>query len=251
MEVLFKDVMKWKPLLFCHLAIVVLLGSFLWPVTRAYWEIVDVAVFKFLNGTLLDHPWVQLFWAFVNHKKADLVEDAIFLFFFILAVVKAPQDQKIRRTAQFIFTVLLAGTLIYFVNRTLLREHVLIPRESPSLVVTPCVRLSQEIPWLTIKDETVACFPGDHATTLFLFAVLYTFFAGKRLGIYACLYAVFRLLPRLIVGAHWFTDIVVGTTCLVLFLLSWSLCTPLHTWMIDKIERLMKLFAHETKKDLV
>jgi membrane-associated phospholipid phosphatase len=242
--------MRWKPLLLCLTAIIFLLGSFLWPVTFALWQSLDTTVFKSLNHTLEGHPWIQVFWAFVNHRKADLVEDAIFLLFFILAIRAAPKEKKIRRTAEFIFCVLLAGCLIYFVNRTFLRSHVFIPRESPSLVVTPCIRLSQEVPWMVVKDETIACFPGDHATTLLLFTVLYSFYAGRKFGIAAALYALFRILPRLIVGAHWASDIIVGSGCLVLFFLSWALCTPFHLWCIGKIEKILTFRRpHEIEKD--
>lgn len=241
--------MRWKPFILCHFAILALVGSFLWPVTRHFWDIVDVAVFKSLNGTLVDHSFAQHFWAFINHKKADLVEDLVFLFFFIIGIKKA--TNRWQRAAQFIFTILLAGSCIYFVNRTFLRAHIIFPRESPSLVVTPCVRVSEQIPWLTIKDETAASFPGDHATTLLLFATLYSFFAGKRLGIFAWSYALFRLMPRLILGAHWFSDIAVGTATLVLLLVSWAIYTPFYTWVVDRIEAVMKLFKNETKKDSV
>jgi membrane-associated phospholipid phosphatase len=92
--------------------------------------------------------------------------------------------------------------------------------------------------------------PGDHATTLLLFTVMYTFFAGRKLGTYAALYAIFRILPRLIVGAHWFSDIVVGSGCLVLFFLSWALCTPFHTWIIDRIEKILTFRRpHEIEKN--
>lgn len=244
--------MKWKPLLFCHLVIALLLGSFLWPATRVIWDSLDTSVFRVLNHTLEGHPWIQAFWAFVNHKKADLVEDAVFLLFFILAIKAAPQKQKIRRACEFLFCILLAGSLIYSVNRVLLRSYMLIPRASPSLVVSPCVRLSEELPWINIKDETLASFPGDHATTLLLFTAFYTFFAGRRLGAYALFYSVFRVLPRLIVGAHWFSDVVVGSGCLALFFLSWTLCTPLHTWIIDRIEKFLTLWRkNEVQKELV
>ncbi len=233
--------MKYKPLLLSHLIIALLLGTFLWPVTREVWEMFDTFVFQTLNGTLKNSPVLQIFWGLINHKKADLVEDAIFLAFFIYAIAKAPQGQKLKKTAQFLFCIILAGSLIYFVNRILLREHVLIPRVSPSLVVTPCVRLSVELPWLLVKDQTLASFPGDHATTLLLFVGLYTVYAGRRLGFYAALYAIFRMLPRLIVGAHWCSDIIVGSGCIALFFLSWTLCTPFHTWTIDKIEKILKL----------
>jgi len=242
--------MKWKPLLLSLSAIILLLGSFLWPATFALWQSLDTAIFKSLNHTLEGHPWVQVFWALINHRKADLVEDAVFLLFFILAIRAAPKDKRIRRTAEFIFCIILAGSLIHFVNRTFLNHHVLIPRESPSLVVTPCVRLSQEVPWMIVKDETVASFPGDHATTLLLFAVLYSFYAGRKLGVYAAIYAIFRILPRLIVGAHWASDIIVGSGCLALFFLSLALCTPFHTWIIDRIEKILTFRRiNEIEKD--
>lgn len=244
--------MKWKPLLLSLSAILFLLGSFLWPPTFALWQTLDTAIFKSLNLTLKGHPFVQVFWACVNHKRADLVEDAIFLLFFILAIYAAPKEKRIRRTAEFLFCILLAGSVIYFVNRTLLRNHVLIPRISPSLVVTPCIRLSKELPWMLVKDETIASFPGDHATTLLFFTVLYSFYAGRRLGTYAAFYAIFRILPRLIVGAHWTSDIIVGSGCLVLFFLSLSLCTPFHIWMIDRIEKILTVRRiHEIEKDSV
>jgi Kdo2-lipid A phosphotransferase len=245
--------MRWKPFALCFLGIACLLGSFLLPPGRAVWETVDIAIFKFLNGTLEGHPWAQLFWALVNHKRADMIETyAVFLIFLIIGVVAAPKSERLRRAAQFIFCILLVANIIYFVNRILLREHIVIPRASPSLVVTPCVRVSDEIPWLNIKDETAASFPGDHATTLMLFSVLYTFYAGKRLGVYACLYAAFRILPRLILGAHWFSDIVVGSGSLVLFFLALALCTPFHHWVIDRIERILTLWKkHEVQKDSV
>jgi membrane-associated phospholipid phosphatase len=241
--------MKWKLLFLCFAAIFFLLGTFLWPPTFALWQRFDTAAFKFLNHSLEGHPWTQIFWAAVNHKKADLVEDGVFLLFFILAIYTAPQEKRMRRTAEFIFCVLLAGCLIYFINRTLLRSYTLIPRESPSLVVTPCVRLSKEVPWMIIKDETTTCFPGDHATTLLLFSVLYSFYAGRKLGTIASLYALFRILPRLIVGAHWASDIIVGSGCLVLFSLSLVLCTPFHLWCIAKIEKIITRRPYEVEKD--
>ncbi len=243
--------MKWKPLLFSHLAIILLLGSFLWPATRCGWEIVDRAVFKCLNGTLDGHPFAQIFWGLLNHKRVDLIEDAVFLLFFILGIYAAPKQDRLRRTGQFVFCILFAGCIIFFVNRTFLRNHVLIPRDSPSIVIQPHVRVTETLTRIKIKDKTAASFPGDHATTLLLFATLYTFFAGKKLGLYAYLYAAFRILPRLIVGAHWLSDILVGSVSLSLFFICWALCTPLHTWMIDRIERFLRLFKDEVKKEPV
>lgn len=244
--------MKYKSLILSHLFIAFLLGTFFWPVTRPAWEFLDIAVFKFLNQLLENSPFTQIFWGFVNHKKADLVEDAFFLAFFIVAIVKAPPGEKLRRTSQFLFCIIVAGSIIYFFNQILLREHLLLPRASPSLVISPCVRLSQEIPWLPTKDATLGSFPGDHATTLLLFATFYTLYAGKKAGLYAALYTIFRMLPRLILGAHWLSDIAVGSSAIVLFFLSWIFCTPFQAWAVDKIEIFLKLWKkNETQQKTV
>lgn len=239
--------MKWKPLLFCHLAILFLLATFFWPVTRTLWDALDLWCFKMLNGTLEGHPKWQVFWALANHKLTDWVEDLVFIAFFTVAVLRAPD--RLKRASQFIFSVLFAAAIIFFVNRIVFREHLEIPRPSPSLVV-PCIRLSDEVYWMSIKDYATASFPGDHATTLLLFAAMYTFYAGRRLGVYAWLYALFRMLPRLIAGAHWLTDVAVGSGAITLFFLSWALCTPFHTWVSSYIENFLRVFTWTKKEKL-
>jgi Kdo2-lipid A phosphotransferase len=229
--------MKWKSLLLCHLLIAFLLFSFFFPPLHALWQAVDTAVFKSLNSMMDNSRAWQLFWGLLNHKRADIVEDAIFLMFFIVAVYQAPPGEKGRRTVQFLFCIAISASIIYFVNEQLIRKHLLIPRASPSLVISPCTRLSVTMPWLLSKDATLGSFPGDHATTLLLFASFYTLYAGKKAGLYAFGYAILRILPRLVVGAHWLSDIVVGTISLVLFFQSWLFFTPLQAWIIDIFTR--------------
>ncbi len=40
-------------------------------------------------------------------------------------------------------------------------------------------------------------------------------------------------MPRLIAGAHWFSDVVIGSGCIVLFFAGWGLFTPFHKIAID------------------
>lgn len=232
--------MNLKALLYCHLIVLVLLGTFFWPPTKAYWTVFDVAVFKFLNHTLLDRPWWQLFWACLNHKLADWIEDFIFICFCSYAVIKTAPQQQLKKACQFIVCILFAIPVIYLADRVICRELIDIYRISPSLVITPCVRLSHEIPWMKIKDSTHSCFPGGHAVTLLFFAISYTYLAGRKLGYYAIAYSFVRLLPRLIVGAHWLSDILVGSVSVALFALSWAYATPFHAWATAKIETLFQ-----------
>lgn len=221
--------MKWKPLLLSLGIIAFLCVTFFSPWTYPVWHSIDVAVFKFLNETIRDSKPLQYFWAALNHKRMDLVEDVIFLLFFIWGVVSAPRNKRWHKIAQFVFVIAFAATVVQFVNRTYFRYNTPFPRHSPSLVVTPCVRISEEIPWKHVKDETVASFPGDHATTLLLFGLLYTPFVPRKLSRAAWAYILLRTLPRLVLGAHWFSDIAVGSLSIALFFASCFLYTPLGT----------------------
>jgi membrane-associated phospholipid phosphatase len=80
---------------------------------------------------------------------------------------------------------------------------------------------------MSIKDGSSKSFPGDHGTTALLFAASFTYLAGWRLGLLACFYAAFLCLPRLITGAHWLSDIVVGSGSITLFFMAWAIYTPL------------------------
>jgi len=218
--------MKWRPFLISWAVIAILCFTFFSPWTEPAWHALDVALFKALNGTLVGNKFLQYFWALLNHKKMDIVEDVIFLLFFAWGIAQAPKSERWRKAFQFLCIIIIAGVVIQFVNRTYFREQTPFPRESPSLVVTPCVRISDEISWKHIKDETAASFPGDHATTLLLFGLLYSALVPRRLALAAWSYVILRSLPRLVLGAHWFSDIAVGSLSIALFFASCFLYTP-------------------------
>lgn len=229
--------MRWKPLLFSFTIILLLWASFLSPWTMPLWNLIDTATFKILNSMLDGSRLLQYFWALINHKRMDLVEDLIFLLFFIWGIYVAPKALCWKRTFQFFFSILLTAAVIFFINRGLFETTFFIPRESPSLVVTPCVRITQEVSWKGIKDETIASFPGDHATTLLLFGLLYSAFVPRRLSTTAWVYITLRTLPRLVVGAHWLSDIAVGSLSIALFFSACFLYTPVEVWLTDLFER--------------
>lgn len=232
-----------KKLLLWNVIAALLFSSLFIPLTKQGWEVVDVAFFKMINGSLRDRPLWQLFWALANHKLADWVEDLCVLCFFITYVRIAAPTLRLRKVAELLFCVLYIGAIIYFVNGYF-RENATIPRLSPTLVVEGSVRLSREIPWMSIKDGSVKSFPGDHGTTALLFAASFTYLAGWRLGILASLYAAFLCMPRLITGAHWFSDIFVGSGTIAIFFLAWALCSPFFTSVTTLFERFFRAIGN-------
>src|ERR1700722_1122868 len=199
------DQNAWKPkqLFFWFLVTALLITSFSLPATRVYWNIIDTAFFRFFNGSLRGHTGWQTFWALANHKLADWVEDLFILGFYTIYIRKVHKELRLQKASQLVFCLIYIGLVIYFINRLLFRLYWHIPRESPSLVVDGSIRLSEEISWLRIKDDSNKSFPGDHGTTALLFAASYFYFAGWRLGLVVAFYGAFLCLPRLVTGAHW------------------------------------------------
>lgn len=242
---------RLKSLLLCHILGALLFTSLFWPVTAAFWEKIDIAFFKMINSTLRDRPTWQLFWAMANHKLADWVEDLVILGFFIAYVRRGHKTLRRQQISQLVVCVVYIAAIIYFINRLLFRENFAIHRLSPTLVVEGSVRLSQEISWMKIKDGSSWSFPGDHGTTALLFAASYARIAGWRLGIPACLYAAFLCMPRLITGAHWLSDILVGSGTITLVFLAWAFCTPLFSRFTHSCERLFTRIASLKKWTLL
>lgn len=238
---------QWRRLLFLHAFAIFLVASFLLPYSSDVWSAIDCAVFKALNGSLKNHPHWQTFWAVANHSLVDWVGDLVMLGFFLAYLFHAPGEQRARRIAEMVVSLLFIAAVIYFINRLLFRETLRIPRASPTLVFDSGIRLSENIDWLRIKDSSSKSFPGDHATTAILFATCYTFFAGWRLGIWAILWAILVSLPRVVLGAHWFSDVVMGSGSIVLVCCAWLFCTPLCSRFLHHLERLF-LRTRERRK---
>src|SRR5690242_1513662 len=103
---------KLRALLLCHIIVALLLSSLFLPWTQKAWEVVDIAFFKWINHSLIDRPFWQLFWALANHRLADWVEDFCILGFFIAYIRQAPIGLRKKRIAHFLFMLLYVGAVI-------------------------------------------------------------------------------------------------------------------------------------------
>lgn len=76
---------------------------------------------------------------------------------------------------------------------------------------------------------------------LLIFAVYMWKYIGKDAFIKAmAVFIIFSLL-RIMGGAHWFTDVFVGSVSFVLLVLSWILLTPLSDIFIGWLEKKLPL----------
>lgn len=230
-------------LLVFHLIAALLLLSWWWEgtVTREWWDGLDRAVFFTLNGSLADGGAWARFWAMANHRSFDLASALLVAVLYARFALAEDRRYLVERIALFFAIFLFTLVMIEFSNGTL--EE--LKRHSASMVLEPVYRLTELVPDINAKDYSASSFPGDHATVLLMFTGYFWFAAGWRYGVIVALIALLFSMPRVVGGAHWFTDDVVGSGSIALVGLAWFFGTPLHRmvqgWMMPLGRRLAPL----------
>lgn len=242
---------NYKILLFIHLLVVALVFSLFYSLSISPFSYFDKKCFQLVNGWIQSSYLWQTFWAMANHRGADLLEDICFLLFFYWIIRASPKSERTRKTAECIFFLLYGAFIILAANEILFRVLLHIERKSPTLLIDSFTNLSEKVTWLKVKFKSPKSFPADHATTALLFITSFFYLARNniRITIAALLYGIFLCLPRLVVGAHWVTDILVGSGSICLVFFSWAFCTPLASTCIQKIENVLRsALSTKTKK---
>lgn len=111
-----------------------------------------------------------------------------------------------------------------------------VKRASPTLTFTDINRVS-ELLSLPTKDASRDSFPGDHGMMLLIFSAFMWRYFGKAAGGVALIIFVVFAFPRVMIGAHWFTDIIVGSMTVILIGLPWWLMTPLSDRLITFFDK--------------
>ncbi len=223
------------------LALLLSTSLFIFP-TKQIWQFIDTQTFLLLNSSIAEHPIQQIFWAFLNIKATDILGATFLLGCFILYIFEGEGAERKKRIAELLYT------LLWFEISILLCKQVLTPfcethnlaRHSPTTMLHAQVYLSQVAPSCKIKDSSYFCFPGDHAAIVFQWCTLLWYFAGWKRGLYGLLGSLVFLLPRLISGAHWLSDLLVGSLSIVLITTTFALCTPLMPLIMARLFSLLK-----------
>ncbi len=241
-----------RVLIFSHILVAILLASLFLESTRFIWVPLDTFAFRFLNSWIKENVFFQTFWALANHRWADWVEDICFVLIFSWIILATPKEKRLQKSAECLFILLYSVFVILISNELLFRGLLHIERKSPTLVLDSYVFLPEKVTWLKVKAKSLKSFPGDHATTAILSMVGFYYLARNKLSIQitAICYGIFLFLPRLIVGAHWLTDIVLGSGSIVLISWVWAFCTPLASFCIKTLEKLFSKIKQTTTKVL-
>ena len=205
-----------------------LFTSWLHPDTRAGWDTLDTQVFYWLNGTLESGKYWQGFWAFVNWRPFDIIAASVILMISFFWIYKQPQEKRLDLLSG--LSLLLILILVTRFSAAFLLYVTDYQRYSPSITLEPSYRLSELITWIAAKDYHKDCFPGDHGYVVMVCIGFFFVQASKRWGFLSLVLLSPFMLPRLVSGAHWLTDIIIGSGTMLLISLPLLMATPLYGW---------------------
>lgn len=201
------------------------------PANHGFWFPLDSGIFHFFNQLLAKSQTFLWLVAITNNRAFDgfslLAMGCLMLSFW------RKEDAAGRRR---IIAIGLVMLLIAVVVNQLAQGLMPVKRSSPSLYFPNINRVS-ELLHISTKDASKDSFPGDHGMMLLIFsAFMLRYFGKKAFGVALIIVVVF-VFPRVMIGAHWLTDIVVGSLSAVLIGLPWCLMTPLSDRLIALFDR--------------
>lgn len=209
---------------------IILFFSWYLPMNHGFWFVIDKNTFFYFNQHLVTSPVFLKLVALTNNRAFDgcslLAMGLLYLSLYVA------RDSNGRRHMLTIGVVMLLTALV--LNQ--LGHALPVQHASPTLYFDGINRVS-ELTGFPTKDSSSDSFPGDHGMMLMVFsAFMLRYFGGKAFAISLLITVVFSL-PRVMIGAHWLTDIIVGSLSIVLVGLSWWLLTPASDLLIEAIER--------------
>ncbi|ENZ5481679.1 phosphatase PAP2 family protein [Serratia marcescens] len=218
-------------ILFNLLGVALFLSWFL-PANHGGWYTLDSAIFFFFNRHLATDPAFLHLVAITNNRAFDVISllamGLLYLYFYL------KQDAAGRRRLVITGVVMLLTAVV--LNQL---GHLLpVKHPSPTLTFDNIYRVS-ELTGIPTKDASSDSFPGDHGMMLIIFSCFMLRYFGRGAFAVALLITLLFSLPRVMIGAHWFTDIAVGSLSVVLVGASWVLMTPCSDWIVDRLNRLL------------
>ncbi|MGS2872406.1 phosphatase PAP2 family protein [Enterobacter huaxiensis] len=205
--------------------------SWYMPVNHGFWFPLDAGLFHFFNQALAKSQVFLWVVAITNNRAFDgcslLAMGCLMLSFWL------KEDQTGRRRIVIIGLVMLLAAVV--INQ--LAQHLMpVKRASPSLYFPNINRVS-ELLHISTKDASKDSFPGDHGMMLLIFSAFMLRYFGKKAFAIALIIVVVFAFPRVMIGAHWLTDIAVGSLSAVLIGIPWCLMTPMSDRLIDLFDR--------------
>lgn len=199
---------RWLGVLGFTIFGILLFASWLLPGQMGFWYGLDSSVFFFFNHLIGQSQALLYLVAFTNLRPFDAVA-----FLFMLGIFYhyyRQQDAKGRRW------MLCIGL---------------------TMLVTAVIAKQFDITGWPAKDWSSTSFPGDHGMMLLIFTFYMLRYFGKKAFAASLFVVIVFSMPRIMSGAHWLTDVVVGSGSICSIVLSWMLLTPASDRIIALFDR--------------
>lgn len=228
-----------KALILSHLFAFFWLGFFLTDTGFALWRSIDSTIFFILNGTLsAPDNWTR-FWAWANVRIFDMIP----LLIMLVSLTFPGMGIKRDRLQQAIIGFILLLVLMFPVRESVYEyaRAIDLSGPSPSELLEPAYKFSQIVPDIKgAKDSAGHSFPGDHAAVVLTWAGFMILNARSWLSMSALLLAIAFMTPRIVGGAHWASDNIVGGAFSAMITLSWAFCTPIMHWATSAAHKILR-----------
>lgn len=202
------------------------------PENHGFWLTLDSHIFFYFNRLLVDSPTFLHLVAITNNRAFDGCALVAMGLLYLSFYLKATSTER-RRLLILGFIMLLTAVVLNQAGHLLPVQHA-----SPTLYFSDVNRVS-DLTGIPTKDASSDSFPGDHGMMLMIFAAfMLRYFTRTAFAIGLAIMVIFSS-PRIMIGAHWFTDIAVGSLSVVLVGLSWWLLTPASDAAIALLNRLL------------
>jgi len=233
---------KWKikSLVVVNLFAVILFVSFLNEPMSSFWYELDSSLFWSFNNSLAWGETWQTIWGIANNRAFDIVAVGTIIIPFLYYGHKKENWKLSRTISILIFIALVAVTSL------LIAKKIPIQRASPTIHFPDSAKITELVSFST-KDSSSDSFPGDHGIGLMIFAGFAFYYLSTSYGIVVSFLAVFFTFPRVMVGAHWVSDELVGAISFGLIALSIVFYTPLHSIVLSKIESIVESIINRIK----
>lgn len=235
---------RYPQILLLNAAGLALFLSWYLPVNHGLWFPLDSSIFHFFNQELVKSKAFLWLVAITNNRAFDgcslLAMGCLMLSFWL------KEDKTGRRRIIMMGLVMLLTAVV--INQ-LAQNLMPVKRASPSLSFPNIYRVS-ELLHISTKDASKDSFPGDHGMMLLIFSAFMLRYFGKKAFAIALAIVVIFAFPRVMIGAHWFTDIAVGSLTAVLIGAPWCLMTPLSDRLIALFDRYMPGNSNKIKTNI-
>lgn len=197
------------------------------------WARLDQEIFYFFNQHLVPINSFTYFVAWINIRIFDIVPLICMALIYGYYFLKADYQQRLK-----LISVLLFMMLYAFVVKQIISYILPYERMSPTYVYEDSNLISKlvDLP-ISPKDRARSCFPGDHGIMLLIFSFIILKYINVRAFLLGLATFLIFSWPRVMGGAHWFSDIAVGAVAFSVLFSSWALLTPFSDLMVAIIQK--------------